>query len=67
VHVLYPPNRLPLVLGHFGLDRGQIAARALGVRLETFEINTPKSLADAFAKITRARTDAILVSFWRSV
>ena len=41
----------------------EAAARAMGVRLETFEINTPKSLTDAFAKITRARTDAILVSF----
>jgi putative tryptophan/tyrosine transport system substrate-binding protein len=41
----------------------EAAAQAMGVRLETFEINTPKSLTEAFAKITRARTDAILVSF----
>jgi putative ABC transport system substrate-binding protein len=41
----------------------EAAARAMGVRLETFEINTPKNLTDAFAKITRARADAILVSF----
>jgi ABC-type uncharacterized transport system substrate-binding protein len=40
----------------------ETAARALGVRLQIIEINTSKNLKDAFAKITRARTDAIMVS-----
>jgi putative tryptophan/tyrosine transport system substrate-binding protein len=40
----------------------ETAARALGVRLQTIEINTPKGLKDALAEITRARADAIIMS-----
>jgi putative ABC transport system substrate-binding protein len=40
----------------------ETAARALGVRLETIEINTPKDLKGVFTEITRRRTEAIVVS-----
>jgi len=41
----------------------EAAAREMGIRLDTFEVNTPKDLTDAFAQMPRRRTQAILVSF----
>jgi|SRR5215470_7843827 len=40
----------------------ETSARAMGVRLETIEINTPKDLKGVFAEIARRRTEAIVVS-----
>jgi putative tryptophan/tyrosine transport system substrate-binding protein len=40
----------------------EAAARAMGMRLETFEVNTPKDLEDAFAEITRRGAEAIVLS-----
>ena len=39
------------------------AARAMGIRLETIEVNTFNNLEDAFTEITRRRAEAIVVSF----
>lgn len=39
------------------------AARAMGVRLDTYEVNTLESLTNAFAEISRRRTEAMVVSF----
>ncbi len=39
----------------------EAAARAMGIRLEIFEVNAPKDLEDAFAAITRRRADAIVL------
>ena len=41
----------------------EAAAREMGIRLDTFEVNTPGELTDAFAQMPRRRTEAILVSF----
>ena len=41
----------------------ETAARGMGIRLQTFEVNTAKDLKNAFAKITRGRAEAIVVSF----
>jgi putative ABC transport system substrate-binding protein len=39
----------------------EAAARAMSIRLETFEVNTPKDLKGAFAEIGRRRIHAIMV------
>jgi putative ABC transport system substrate-binding protein len=39
------------------------AALAMGIRLETFEVNAPEDLKDAFAAISRRRAEAIVVPF----
>ena len=39
----------------------EAAARAMRVRLETFEVNTPEDLEGAFAEIARRRIEAIVL------
>ena len=39
------------------------AARAMGIRLDTYEVNTLERLTNAFAEISRRRTEAMVVSF----
>ena len=39
----------------------QAAARAMRIRLETFEVNTPEDLEAAFAEIARRRIEAIVL------
>jgi putative ABC transport system substrate-binding protein len=41
----------------------EAAARSMGLRLETVEVDSAQRLNDAFAEISRARTEAIVVSF----
>lgn len=40
----------------------EAAARAMSIRLESFEVNTPEDLEGAFAEITRRRIQGIVVS-----
>ena len=39
------------------------AARAIGIRLDTYQVDTLESLTNAFAEIRRRRTEAMVVSF----
>jgi putative tryptophan/tyrosine transport system substrate-binding protein len=61
VAFLWQPGYLPERAEKDVLQRAEVAAQALGVRLQFVEARRPEDFDRAFAEMTRARVDAVIV------
>ncbi len=61
VAFLWQPGYLPERAEKDVLQRAEVAAQALGVRLQFFEARRQEDFDRAFAEMTRARVDAVIV------